>query len=610
VDYPGAAVPPAAVNAFNARLPIPPPRGPGLFSLLNLPRSCYFFCMSWKIIEKYRRILLAETGATPKNWGGKLTVCLVYPNRYRIAMGNLGFQAVYTLLNSCADIVCERAFLPDPEDLAEYRKSRTPLLSLESQRPLADFDLMAFSVSFESDYLHIPAIFRLSGIPPLAAGRASSLPLVMAGGAALFLNPEPVADFMDLICVGEAEPILTPLLDTLRKGSNRQELLREAAGLPGIYVPSLYEASFDGVRQVSFRALDGAPARVKRVWAKELDQAPARSAILSPSAEFSDMYLLEVSRGCPRGCRFCAAGFIYLPYRQRGLEALKADVAAGLAVRDRIGLVGAALSDYRGIGELCRYILQSGGKISVSSLRLDALDDDMIEVLRASGHKTVALAPEGGSQRLRDLINKDLTEEQILAACDRLICKGILNLKLYFIIGLPTETAADLEEMAELVKKVRERVIESARAERRLGEIVLSVNPFVPKPFTPFQWCGMEEVSSLEKKARFLRETVGRLSNVVIQMEGPKDACLQALLSRGDRRLSAFLLAAEETGSWKKGAKALGVVVEQLACRTMELDELLPWDFIEGGDRQRLVREYRRAIDSGSRSQDMTDASD
>jgi radical SAM superfamily enzyme YgiQ (UPF0313 family) len=552
--------------------------------------------MSWKIIEKYRRILSAETGATPKNWGGKLTVCLVYPNRYRIAMGNLGFQAVYALLNAYPDIVCERAFLPDPEDLAEYRKSRSRLLSLESQRPLADFDLIAFSVSFESDYLNIPGIFRLAGIPPLAADRASAQPLVLAGGAALFLNPEPVADFMDVVCLGEAEPIFPPLIEALKKGSDRREMLREVSGLPGIYVPSLYEADFDGLRQISFHALDGAPARVKRLWAEKLDQAPAKSTILSPEAEFSDMYLLEVSRGCPRGCRFCAAGFIYLPYRQRGLESLKADAAAGLELRDRIGLVGAALSDYRGIGELCRHILQSGGKISVSSLRLDALDDEMIEVLRASGHKTVALAPEGGSQRLRDLINKDLSAEQILTACDRLIGKGILNLKLYFIIGLPTETAADLEEMIELVKKIRGRVIEAARTERRLGEIVLSVNPFVPKPFTPFQWCGMEEISSLEKKAGFLREAVGRLSNVAIQMEGPKDACLQALLSRGDRRLSALLLKADETGSWKKGAKALGVAVEQFACRTIALNELLPWDFIEGGDRPRLVREYRRAF--------------
>jgi radical SAM superfamily enzyme YgiQ (UPF0313 family) len=553
--------------------------------------------MSWKIIEKYRRILAAETGAIPKNWGGKLTVCLVYPNRYRVAMGNLGFQTVYALLNAYPDIVCERAFLPEPEEIAEYRKSRTPLLSLESQRPLAEFDLIAFSVSFESDYLNIPTIFALAGIAPLAAGRASSAPLVMAGGAALFLNPEPVAEFMDLVCIGEAEPILPPLLTVVKKGGGRGEILAEAAQLPGVYVPSFYVATFDGVRLTSFRNLDGAPARVERLWEKELDRRPTTSVVLSPDAEFADMFLIELSRGCPRGCRFCAAGFIYLPYRQRRIEAVKAEVARGLAERGRIGLVGAAVSDYRGIGELCRHILDYGGKVSVSSLRIDALDDDMIGVLKESGHKTVALAPEGGAQRLRDLINKGIDEEQILAACDRLIGRGILNLKLYFIIGLPTETDADLEELIALVQLIRERVIGAARKERRLGEVILSVNPFVPKPFTPFQWCGMEEVKSLERKGKLLREAVGRLSNVRLLMESPKDAYLQALLSRGDRRLAALLVKSEELGGWRKGARAIGLDTDLLVYRDIPLDEHLPWDFIAGGDRERLVREYRRAFE-------------
>ncbi|HEY6873098.1 MAG TPA: radical SAM protein [Geobacteraceae bacterium] len=552
--------------------------------------------MSWKIVEKYRRRLAAETGAVPKNWGGKLTVCLVYPNRYRVAMGNLGFQTIYALLNAFPDVVCERAFLPEPEELAEYEKSRTPLLSLESQRSLADFDLLAFSVSFESDYLHIPAIFSLSGIPPLAADRDASFPLVMAGGAALFLNPEPVADFMDLVCVGEGEPILPPLLAVLKKGGGRDALLREAAVLPGVYVPSFYEADYDGARLAAFRPLPGAPPRVRRVWEAELDRRPTTSVVLSPDAEFADMFLIELSRGCPRGCRFCAAGFIYLPYRQRAVEAVKSDVVRGLAERGRIGLVGAAVSDYRGIGELCRHILSYGGKVSVSSLRIDGLDGGMIEMLKESGHKTVALAPEGGSQRLRDLINKNIDEEQILAACDRLIGQGILNLKLYVIIGLPTETDADLEELIALVARIRERVIEAAKKERRLGEIVLSVNPFVPKPFTPFQWCGMEESKSLERKGKLLREAVGRLSNVRLLMESPKDAYLQALLSRGDRRLAALLVKSGELGNWKKGARALGLDTDLLVHRDIPLDELLPWDFIEGGDRERLVREYRRAF--------------
>ncbi len=554
--------------------------------------------MSWKIIEKYRAILACEEGVAPREWGGKLSVCLVYPNRYPIAMGNLGFQAVYRLLNDRADVVCERAFLPDPDDLREYEKSRTQLLSLESQRPLADFDVIAFSVSFENDYLNIPRIFYLAGIPPLSAERPGSAPLVMAGGAAMFLNPEPVADFMDLVCIGEAEAILPRLADLLgqRGDEDRREFLRKAAELPGIYVPALYEAVYDGARLASFTSLPGAPARVERVWSADLARDGAVSEILSPQSEFADMYLMEVSRGCPRGCRFCAAGFIYLPYRQRPLETLTAEVAKGLKVRGKIGLVGAAVSDYRGIGELCRHIRALGGKVSVSSLRIDALDDGMIDTLVESGHKTVALAPEGGSQRMRDLINKNLTEEQILAACDRLIGKDILNLKLYFIIGLPTESMADLEEMVRLVTKVRERVVATAKGNRRLGAIVLSVNPFVPKPFTPFQWCGMEEVAALEKKGAYLRKAFGRLPNVRLQMESPRDAYLQAFLARGDRRLANFVLRAADLGSWKRAAREFSVDADLLVHRGIPLDERLPWDVIAGGNRDRLLQEYRRAF--------------
>jgi radical SAM superfamily enzyme YgiQ (UPF0313 family) len=553
--------------------------------------------MSWKIIEKYRRILAAEKGATPKNWGGKLPVCLVYPNRYRTAMSNLGFQAVYALLNAQPDVVCERAFLPDPDDLKEYAKSGTKLLSLESQQPLTDFAVVAFSVSFESDYLNIPLIFRLAGLPPFAAARDDTLPLVMAGGAALFLNPEPVAEFMDLICVGEAEALLPGLLELLREGRmERQALAVRAAGLPGVYVPALYEVRYSGPRVEAICALPGAPPRVRREWAKELDRRVTTSEIFTPETEFSDMFLIELSRGCPRGCRFCAAGFIYLPYRQRSLDAIKAEVDRGLQEKHKLGLVGAAVSDYRGIGELCRYILEQGGKVSVSSLRIDALDDDLIAVLKASGHKTVALAPEGGSQRLRDLVRKELDEEQILSACDRLIASGILNLKLYFIIGLPTETMADLEEMVSLVVRIRERVVAAARGKGRLGEVCLSVNPFVPKPFTPFQWCAMEGVKSLEQKIKFLQQAVGRLANIRMLTESPRDAYLQALLSRGDRRLAGLLVKAAELGNWRKAAREIGLETDQFVYRDIPLDEPLPWDVIDGGVRELLVREYRKAF--------------
>jgi radical SAM superfamily enzyme YgiQ (UPF0313 family) len=554
--------------------------------------------VSWKVIEKYRKTVSGETGTLATKRGGRLSICLVYPNHYAVGMSNLGFQAVYALLNSSPDILCERAFLPDAKELREYEKSGSRLLSLESQRPVSDYDLIAFSVSFENDYLNIPAIFDLAGVPAFVADREGKGPLVIAGGAALMLNPEPIADFLDVVVVGEGEAILQRFLALLEGETfaDRHALLEKACQLPGIYVPELYSFRYDDYRVVAIDHANGVPPRVKRVWSPDLDASAATSVILSPETEFSDMYLIELSRGCPHGCRFCAAGYIYLPYRQRSLESLKKDVAEGLKHRRKLGLVGAAVSDFRGIGELSRHIMECGGKVSVSSLRIDGLDDEMIEVLKASGHKTIALAPEGGSQRLRDLIGKNITEDQILAACRRLIRKDILNLRLYFIIGLPGETKADLEEMVILVSRIRGMVIEAARERGRLGEIILSVNPFVPKPFTPFQWCGMERVKSLEQKARFLQESFGRLANVRMKLESLKDAYLQALLSRGDRRLSHFLVKTHELGNWKRAAREIGLDTDSLVYRNVPPGETLPWHIIDSGGERRLLEEYRKAF--------------
>ena len=542
-------------------------------------------------------MLAAESESPHKSGGGRLSCCLVYPNRYHSAMSNLGFQAVYAMMNAHPGVVCDRAFLPDREELDELERTRGTLLSLETQRPLSSFDLIAFSVSFESDYLNLPAIFRLSGLESFAGSRSPLQPLVLAGGAALFLNPEPVAPFLDLVCIGEAEPILTPLLELLKEGAeSRQELLLKAAALPGLYVPSLYEPRYEGDRLVAMNPRPGAPPRVARVWDPDVDARPSVTEIHTDATEFSGMHLVELSRGCPRACRFCAAGFIYLPYRGRSLDLVRREVMKGVEQGRKVGLVAAAVSDYPGIGDLCGEIVAAGGKFSVSSFRIDHLDGGMIEALKASGQKTVALAPEGGSQRLRDLVRKGIDEEQILAACDMLISHDILNLKLYFIIGLPTETQEDLEELVALVSRIRERVLAAARANKRLGEIQLSVNPFIPKPFTPFQWCGMEPVKSLEKKWKFLQKALGRVSNVKLQMESPREAYRQALLSRGDRRLARLLVTADRVGSWKEAVREEGLDTDLFVNRDIPLDELLPWDFIDGGDAGRLEREYRRAF--------------
>lgn len=540
--------------------------------------------MSWKIKAKLKSRLESESGEAVSSRGGRLRVCLVYPNRYRIAMGNLGFLAVHSMINSLPGMLCERAFLPDPDEMKEYGQSRTPLLSLESQQPVSGFDVIAFSVSFESDYLNIPVIFSLAGLPCRSEERGEDRPLVMAGGAALFLNPEPVADFLDLVCLGEAEVFISGLFGTIAdeiKGP-REELLRQLAAIPGIYVPALRPA------QGSFS--------VPREYLRDLDSSPVSTTIHAPDTEFSDLHLLELSRGCPRGCRFCAAGYIYLPYRQRSPETIMGQLDEAMASHRKVGLVAAAVGDYKGIGDICRHVLDRGGSVSVSSLRIDGLDDAMIDVLVASKHKTATLAPEGGSQRLRDLIRKGIDEQQILSACERLIERDILNLKLYFIIGLPTETDEDMEELLGLVERIRLLVLERARLNRRLGEITLSVNPFIPKPFTPFQWCGMQDKNTLEKRLAFLQKGVGRMPNVSIQSESIREAMLQALLSRGGRNLSTFLSKASELGNWRKAAKELGLDLEAEVTRQIPLDEELPWDFIDSGGESILRKEYEKAF--------------
>jgi radical SAM superfamily enzyme YgiQ (UPF0313 family) len=557
--------------------------------------------MSWKIKQKLRVLLASETNlcSTGHGRGGDLSICLVYPNLYRTGMGSLGLQTIYRLLVDSAGVHCERAFLPDREDLDEYRRSGSPLLSLESQRPLADFDIIAFSTSFEPDYLNIPVILTLARIPLYSGERTQFNPLIIAGGAAFFINPEPVADLMDIICIGEGEDIIPGLVAALlspRQDETRQALLMSLCAVPGVYVPSLYQPVYSQGQVSRYDIQDGAPFPVTRASACLDQHAPSSSQILSAEVEFGDMFLIEVSRGCPRGCRFCSSGFIYGAFRQQPYEHLTALVDEGRKQRGKIGLVGAAVSDYADIGRLCRYIINQGARVSVSSLRVDRIDTDMLDALIASGHKTISLAPEGGSQRLRDLIRKNLTEAQILDACEMLISRDILNLKLYFIIGLPTETDQDLEELIRMVEAIRERVIERARINKRLGEITLSVNPFIPKPFTPFQWCGMEPLSSLERKVKLLEARLRPLSNVRLKVESLRESYLQALLSRGDRRLSSLLVEMAKGGNLKKAAKVCSIDTDWYVQRELVEGEYLPWSVIGTAETALLRREYERAL--------------
>ncbi|MDO3378836.1 radical SAM protein [Geoalkalibacter halelectricus] len=559
--------------------------------------------MSHRLLDKARRRLEAESGCRANPWGGRLAVALVYPNTYRHAMSNLGFLTVYHLLNSRADTLCERFFLPDADDLAEHRATGYPLFSLESARFLDEFDLVAFSLSFENDYLNLPVIFDLARLPWRAAARAAHHPLVLAGGVCAFLNPEPLAEVMDLFAVGEAEPILPDLIAALQgQASGRRELLESLAKVPGLYVPSLYEPTYhpDGT-PAAYQGARGAPAQVRRRWQENLDASASLSYVLTEETEFGDMFLSEVSRGCSRGCRFCAAGFLYLPPRERSLENLVAQVDEGLCHRRRIGLVGAAVADHPEAAALQRHVVAQGGGVSVSSLRIDALGAQEVAALADAGHRSVAIAPEAGSQRLRDLVNKGLSEADILRAVELLAEAGIPNLKLYFLIGLPGENAQDTDELLRLVGAIRTLWLEAGRKRGRLGHLTLSLNPFVPKPFTPLQWAPMAREKDLQNTLRRIRGGVARLANTEMICESLRAATIQAFFARGDRRTGQVLPLLAAGRNLKAACRELDLDPDFYVTRPRGKDEVFPWEVIDNGVRRDyLWQEYQNALQGRS----------
>ena len=564
--------------------------------------------VSWKLIQKARQILEKETGAVRKPWGGKITVCLIYPNTYYVGMSNLGFQTVYQDLNSADDVVCERAFLPEPEDLREYQQTQTPLFSLESQKPLSKFDILAFSISFENDFLNVLTLLDLSRIPLESLQRRGALPLVMGGGVAVFLNPEPLSDFFDLFVLGEAEETIPEFLDVYRNAMvkrsviDKRELLRKLAGVEGTYVPAFYQVTYapDG-RLESMRPEAGLPARVKRRWVSHLDQFPTRSTLFTSETEFKDMTVVEVNRGCPRGCRFCGACFVYHPFRNRSLHLLESLSKESLSQETRIGLAGTAVSDYKDLLPLCQSIRNHQGGLSLSSLRIDTLTPELVRCLKESEVRQVAIAPEAGSERLRKVLKKGYSEDEILSAVRILVENGLQQMKCYFMIGLPSETDDDVKAILQLSKRIRHQLVSHPEAQKRRWRIVLSVNPFVPKPATPFQWCPLEDVAVLKKKLRTIQKGVQGERGMEMIHDLPKWAYVQALLSRGDRRVGSILVAAHQRkGDWGRALKGTSLNPDFFVYRRRDLDELFPWDFIDHGiPKEKLKQEYLAALKEG-----------
>jgi radical SAM superfamily enzyme YgiQ (UPF0313 family) len=556
--------------------------------------------MSWSLKKKTQTLLAAEDGTIRKDWGGRIAIALVYPNTYAVGMSNLGFQTIYWHLNQIPDVVCERVFLPDPEDLAELRRTGGAPFSLESMRPLRDFHLIGFSVTFEGDYINVLRLLSLAGIPLRAAERRPHDPIVMMGGVCAFSNPEPMAPFMDFIAVGEGEELAREVVEAYRQGyRERESFLDGLVGHDGVYVPDRYDVAYAADGTIADVAPRGAarPIVTKRRL-RDVNRFETISLVKTPHAEYGHMALLEVGKGCGRGCRFCLEGQVYRPVRHRSVDALKATVQRMAAEgATRVGLVGACVSDYPWIGQLLDVVQDAGLELSISSIRADSLSDGLASALARGGHRTLTIAPEAGTDRLRRVIRKAITDEQIMAACDLVRLRGIPNLKTYFMIGQPMETPEDVEAIPALAGRMLERLRVLDEAGRPFGRLTLSISSFVPKPWTPFQWASFDGAESLAKKLEVIKRGVGRFANVRVLHENPREAALQALLARGDRRVADFLeIAARLDGDWRRALRDWDGDPSFYTTRTRSTDERLPWDHFDVGVKKAgLVREWDRA---------------
>ena len=543
--------------------------------------------------DRARGILAREVGYVRKPHGGRLRVALAFPNTYFVGMSSLGFQTVYRLFNDLDDVVCERVFLPPKQELQAQLASRAPLLTLESQTPVREFDVVAFSVSFEWDYTNVVTMLRLAGLPPRAAERNERHPLVVVGGAVTFVNPEPLAPFADLIAAGEGEVLipdlvaaLGPTVDSSRP--TRADALTSLAASRGFYIPSFYDVDHapDGsIAAFKPRTGTGAPPAVRKAAVKTTERLdPPATTIFTPDTEFGSRFLIEVVRGCANLCRFCWAGYNYLPVRAFSADRILELAREARAHASRAGLVSIALCDHPDIERIMRGLLDLGYSISPASLRLDDLTDSFVRLLKESGERSVTIAPEAGSDRLRRVINKTVTSDEILEAAEIIFRNGIENLKLYFMIGLPTETDDDLVAIRDLTVQLRDIMVRHARDRGRIGRIVGSVNPLIPKPGTAYQWMPMEDPAVTDRKGKRLRKLLSELDNVYFNIKSERHSYYQALLSLGDRRVAAAIEAAERNGgNWRAAVAESGVDADFFIFRDRSSDAVLPWDIIEGG---------------------------
>ena len=552
------------------------------------------------LIDRLQELYKDEDSRVTVNPHAGQKVAIVYPNTYFVGMSNLGLHIIYEEINLRNDSVCERIFLPEKKELEAYDKTKTPLMSVETQRPMHQFDVVAFDVTFEMDYFHIPLMLRHGRVPIMGKDRTAFDPIVIAGGPCATFNPEPFADFIDAFIIGEGEGIVSRVLDIIRDGKmeglDRHAILRQLANISGVYVPSLYVPIYsDDGEFKGYDIAEGAPTTIKRHF--EMLTSGGETVVATNYTEFGAMYIIEVARGCGRHCRFCMAGYCFRVPRVRPLDILKEGVDRAEKLGKKVGLMGAAISDYPEVDELVTYIRSKDMRYSCASLRADSLTQAVVDGLADSGQKTITIAPETGSERLRRVINKGISEEHLQNAATLSAKSGIQHMRLYIMIGLPTETDEDIEAIVGLAERTQSHMAEVGCK----GRLTLSINPFIPKPFTPFQWMAMDNQKTVEKKLQYIKKALQKNRRIEVLVESPKEAYIQGVLARGDRRLGAVLAAcAADRGSksFKAEMKAAGLDMDEMNYRERSFDEFLPWSHLDMGmDDGYLEMEWKRSVD-------------
>ncbi|MDI6786593.1 MAG: radical SAM protein [bacterium] len=536
--------------------------------------------MSYLLKQKAWKLLSEEKSCLGKRYTHEeVKIVLVFPNTYSLGMSNLGFQTIFNLLNQRDDIHCERAFLPEKTEITEYIRTNTSLFSLESQTPLKDFDIIAFSISFELDYLNVLRILTLAKLPILSEERDIS-PLIISGGATCFLNPEPLVDFIDLFILGEGEEVLPDFIEEYKKekNSSKNSILDNLSKVKGIYVPSLFNIQY--TQEGKILKIEGKKNLLKRVSLKDINNSCSYSSIITNNTELKNQFLLEITRGCTKGCRFCLTGSTYRPFRFKEKEVILFQAKSALKYTNKIGLVGPNICDHPEIENICQELACMGFKISTSSLQSISLSKELIH---SFSQNTITIAPECGNDKLRFSLNKNITNEDIIDCIREL--KSISKLKLYFLIGLPQESMEDIEALISFVNKIKK--LQPSR------KIILSINPFIPKPHTALQWQDMEDENILNKKISLIKNRLKK--SIKISIESLRLSILQGILSRGDRRLGKLLVALQKTSNIKQAFKEIDLLYNFYRFRNFGDKEILPWDHLDcGPNKEFLLKEEER----------------